>query len=414
MKMKKLLALVLALMLVQAMIPTSLAANAADSVEAYLSKSYNAVKGHAFDFVFSATQDTQTEGYNHTPVMLTIGVDNKISFSESDTGSTTKVAKLNFADFTQAGVYRYTVTETGVDPAFSPTQHEALILSKAKYEVLVYVQQVDGSDLDIGVDDDWDDSHDMELDSLRASNNPADYKIVSIIVTRLNSNDGTEIPGGEKVEDTTSNPDTNDFNFENTYVYEAGTGPDPDNPDPDYSTNGSLFIDKTVMKNGSEDSTDETAFSFTVTFTFPEGTDQDSLGGVQANDIPIGLDSGTTHTFILKHGQTLKLTHLPVGAQFIVVETGTPNYLASAKTTIDTSLPEENAEIYGDDLTLTEKELSVNTNTVEVTNTNLYVPPTGVIINALPFVLMFVIGSGALCLYIIFKRRKHAQEHEGA
>ena len=82
MRMKKLLTMMLVLMLALSMVPTAFAANHPDSVAAYLSKTYNAEKGHAFDFVFSAVQDVTTPTYNHTKVGLTIGTDNKISFTE--------------------------------------------------------------------------------------------------------------------------------------------------------------------------------------------------------------------------------------------------------------------------------------------------------------------------------------------
>ncbi len=414
-KMKKLLMLVLALALVLSVVPGALAANHPDSVQAYLSKTYNAEKGHAFDFVFSAVQDTTSPEYNHTPVTLTIGTNNKISFTELETGTTKKVAKLNFADFTEAGVYRYTVKETGVDPEFVPTEHEKLIMSKAEYDVLVYVQQVKNGGLDIGINDNWEGNHQMGIDSLStyaASKNPEDYKIVSIIVTRIKDNAGVEIPGGEKVGDITPNPDTNDFNFENTYVYEAGVGPDPVTPKPEYTQKGSLRVSKKVVNQSAAnaDSTDKTPFDFTVTFTFPAGTDETTLGGVTANGAPVTLTGGNMYTFKLKTDEAMRFNKLPVGTKFTVVETGTPNYIGAAKTTIDTQVTEEKATGYGEDLTVTEKKLSVESNTVDVTNTNLYIPPMGVMINVLPFVMMFAIGGGALILFIVLKRRRDEAE----
>lgn len=413
--MKKLLTLVLALVLAMSVVPGALAANHPDSVEAYLSKTYNAEKGHAFDFVFSAEQDTSSLNCNHTPVALTIGTDNKISFTEGETGTTTKVAKLNFADFTQAGVYRYIVKETSVNLSFVATEHEKLIMSKAEYEVLVYVQQVKNGGLDIGINDNWEGNHQMGIDSLStyaASNDPADYKIVSIIVSRLKDDAGVEIPGGEKVDDITPTPNTNDFNFENTYVYEAGVGPDPEHPDPQYTQKGSLRISKKVVNQSAAaaDSTDKTPFDFTVTFTFPAGTNEKTLGGVTANNNPITLTGGTTYTFKLKTDEAMRFNKLPVGTKFTVVETGTPNYIGTAQTTIDAQVTEEKATVYGGDLTVTEKKLSVNSNTVDVTNTNLYIPPMGVMINVLPYVMMFAIGGGALMLFIFLKRRKNETE----
>ena len=379
--MKKLLVLVLAMMLALGAVSTAFAANDPTSVEAYLSKTYNAEKGHAFDFVFSATQDTATEGYNHTPVTLTIG---NISFTEGETGTTKKVSKLNFADFTQAGVYRYVVKETGVAQSFQDSEHEKLIMSKAEYQVLVYVEQ------------------------LQAGAAPENYKIASIVVTPLKNNAGEDIPDGEKVGDIGPNANTNGFNFENTYVYEAGFVPDPEQPDPEYNTNGSLRVSKAVVNQNKA----AAEFNFTATFTFPAGTDQNTLGGVKANDAPITLNGGNTYTFKLQDAQNIKFTNMPVGTTFTLVETGTPNYLGSAKTTIDTQVTEEKAANYGEDLTVSAKKLSVKSNTVDVTNTFMNTPPMGVVLNMLPYVLMFVIGGAALMMFIVFKNRRNNAEEE--
>lgn len=403
--MKKLLVLVLAMMLALGAVSTAFAANDPTSVEAYLSKTYNAEKGHAFDFVFTATQDTATEGYNHTPVTLTIG---NISFTEGETGTTKKVSKLNFADFTQAGVYRYVVKETGVAQSFQDSEHEKLIMSKAEYQVLVYVQQVKNGGIDIGVNDNWEGNHGMELESLYASNDPADYKIVSIVVTPLKNNAGEEVHDGAKIDDIGPDANTNGFNFENTYVYEAGFGPDPEHPDPGYADKGSLRVSKAVVNQNKA----AAEFNFTATFTFPAGTDQNTLGGVKANGNPITLNGGNTYTFKLQDAQNIKFTNMPVGTTFTLVETGTPNYLGSAKTTIDTQVTEEKAANYGEDLTVSAKKLSVKSNTVDVTNTFMNTPPMGVVLNMLPYVLMFVIGGAALMMFIVFKNRRNNAEEE--
>ena len=402
--MKKLLVLVLAMMLALGAVSTAFAANAPTDVEAWLSKTYNAEKGHAFDFVFTATQDTTTEGYNHTPVALTIG---NISFTEGETGTTKKVSKLNFADFTQAGVYRYTVKETGVAQSFQDSEHEKLIMSKAEYEVLVYVQQVKNGGIDIGINDNWEGNHGMELESLYSSNDPADYKIVSIVVNQIKNDAGEDVLDGGKV-DIGKDPNTNGFKFENTYVYEAGFGPDPEQPDPEYNTNGSLRVSKAVVNQNKA----AAEFNFTATFTFPAGTNQSTLGGVKANGNPITLDGGNTYTFKLQDAQNIKFTNMPVGTTFTLVEAGAPNYLGSAKTTIDTQVTNEQAAAYGEDLTVSAKKLSVKSNTVDVTNTFMNTPPMGVMLNMLPYVLMFVIGGAALMMFIVFKNRRNNAEEE--
>lgn len=391
--MKKLLILVLAMMLALGAVSTAFAANDPTSVEAYLSKTYNAEKGHAFDFVFEATQDTTTEGYVYGNVPLTIGDNNKISFTEGETGTTKKVAKLNFGDFTAAGRYRYVVKETGVDPTFTPSENEKLIMSKAEYEVLVYVQQV--------------------TNKLKASNDPADYKIAAIVVNQIKNNAGEDVHDGGKV-DIGPIPETNSFNFENTYVYEAGVGPNPGTPTPEYSTNGSLLISKEVVHvgNDAQDKTDNTVFDFKVNFTFPAGTDEKTLGGIKANGNPVSLTNGNEYSFQLKDKESMRFNELPVGTKFTVVETGTLNYKGYAVITIDTTKTEERAMGYGDDLTVSEKKLSANSNKVEVGNIFMDVPPMGIIINMLPYVVMFAIGGAALMMFIVFKNRRNNAEEE--
>ena len=425
-KMRKLLALVLSLAMVFGMATVVSAANQDTDVEAYMSKTYNAEVGHDFTFKFKAEQDTATPGYIHESVALTIGEDNTISFTENDTeatGTSTKTAKLNFADFTQAGVYRYVVTEEGVTPDFTPTDHEALILSQAKYEVLVYVQEETGEEeggggLDVGVDPGWDGDHNLGFDSLvlrNASTDASDYKIVKIIVNRLNNNDGTPIEEGEKITDIGPGADTNEFNFENTYVYEAGSGedeedPDPENPNPDYDENGSLKVSKMVTNGDGEVNDADREFSFKATFTFPAGTDADSLGGITGNDEEIDLEQGNTYDFTLKHNGNMVFKNLPTGTTVTITETGNPNYKATAVSKMGSKTDQFGTDSkYGDDLTVENQKLTATTNTVEVTNAHLYIPTTGVIINVLPFALMLLLGCGALFLFVFTKTRRSSE-----
>ncbi len=417
MKTKKLLGSVLALMLVLSMVPTALAAPA-NAVEdpagrAWLTKTYNAAVGKAFTFQFSAVQDTTTEGYIKDAVACTIP---DIAFLETDVGTTKKRVELGFADFTKAGVYRYVVKESGVTPAWTDTVHEKLILSKAEYEVLVYVEQF-GAGVDVGIDSGWDTNHDMGLESLTpetglraASADPADYKVVKIIVNSLLDDAGVEVPGKPKVD--SGDGDGNTFNFENTYVVEGGSGPDPE--DPEYPTQGSLDISKQLLKDGKAPGSGSTAlnkaFSFAATFTFPAGTDTTTLGGVTANGTSITLTSGTPYTFTLTHGKNMVFKKLPAGTIVTVVETGVPNFKGSAVSTMNEGTPANFSAAYGENLTINDQTLGVKTNTVAVTNTWITTPPTGVIINALPYVLMLAIAGGALFLFVFLKRKRNQYE----
>lgn len=382
MKLKKIMGIVLALVLVLSMVPAAFAAEGDTPVtQVWLQKTYNAEKGHAFTFHFTAVQDTTTAGYVKTPVSCTI---EGISFAETDTGTTKKRAELTFGTFTKVGTYRYTVTENAVE-GWTDTDHEKLIKSQAEYEVLVYVDQdADGS-----------------------------AKIANIVVNRTKKDDGTALDEPVKV-DAPDDPEKNGFDFENTYVYEAGYGPDPTDPDPDYPTKGSLDVSKTVTKNGADlaqgDAEEKKEFSFTATFDFPAGTKENSLGGVKANGEAITL-TNKSYTFTLTHGHDMKFTGLPVGTTVTVTEAGVPNYKASASVSMDEAAATTvSSNDYNTALTVSGRKLGEKTNTIDVTNDHLYIPPMGVLLNVLPYVLMLAIAGGMMTLFAALKRKKAQYE----
>ncbi len=403
-KMRKLLALVLSLAMVFGM-ATVVSANAGGlgegtlPTEVWMSKTYNAAEWKDFTFEFEAKKGNSDEKYvaaNKTPD-LTIGDNNKISFADIDDtdgdGTVKKTAKLSFGAFTEAGVYYYEVTETSAYNAggtqWTDIEGTAVLdMSEAKYSVEVYVEDPgDGS-----------------------------FAIAGIVVTRLVDDEGNTLPTGEKVGDAGETPDSNGFNFENTYVYNAGIGGDPENPEedpdpkPDYNTYGSLYLDKTVMSNGTQATGDTTKFSFTATFNFPAGTDEDSLGGITANGTPINLQEGK-HSFKLSNGESIVFKNVPAGTTVDIDETATANYKPSAtiKLNGDQTGTVEGPESYGAALDVNEKELGKDSNIVNVTNTHLYIPTTGVIINVLPFALMLLLGCGALFLFVFTKTRRSSE-----
>ena len=250
--------------------------------EAYISKVYNTEVGKAETFSFTATQITDGEDVIKTAHSVTIPT---ISFEATELGTTTKRAKVDCGTFTEAGKYSYTVKENAeANPAVAKTEYEELIMSKAEYRMDVYVQETDSG-----------------------------LEINKIIVNILKDDKGEESGEGTGKVDI-GDSDQNGFKFVNTYVQEAGTGerPDPTNPDPDYTTNGSLNVLKKVVKNvNSEDATapdSNEEFDFTAEFTFPAGTDQTTLGGVKANGTVITLTDGKTHTFKLKDKENMKET----------------------------------------------------------------------------------------------------------
>lgn len=366
---KKMLAIVVAgAMTMGLAMSTSVFATGGDTAtkttEAYISKTFNTEVGKNETFSFKATPvPGNTE-------KVTIP---DINFTESETGTTTKRAKVSFPEWTDAGKYEYTVTETGATPAITDTKHQTMIMSKAEYTMDVYV-----------------------------SNSGSGFEISNIIVNKKKDDKGTAATGKVDI----SNTDKNGFKFTNTYVQEAGTGIDPTDPDPTYANDGSLNVTKAIEANGGTVDTSK-MFDFTATFNFPTGTDANTLGGVKdADGNTIAINEAGTYTFKLQANKNMKFTGVPVGTKISVVESTTPNYKGSAESVFN-GVPQTKVAASKYDEAITVKNtLGQKQNKVDVTNTYNYVPTTGIIMNTLPYVLMIALCGAALMAFVAFKRRR--------
>lgn len=371
---KKMLAIVAAgAMTMGLAMPTSVFAAGGDTATkvtaAYISKTFNREVAKDETFSFTATQVAGSTANVTIP---------NITFADTETGSKTKRVKVTFPEeWPDAGKYEYTVKETGAAPAITDGEHQKMIMSQAEYTMDVYVSNV-GNKLEIS----------------------------NIIVNKTKDDEGNT------AQDTTgkvdiSNTDKNGFNFTNTYVQEAGTGTDPVNPGPDYTTYGSLDVSKIIKTDAADTADTNKEFEFTADFTFPNGTDGTTLGAKATIGDSTTSITGTSHTFKLKHGQNVKFTGLPVGTKISVTESATPNYKGSAEVVINNETKKAVAETkYNEALTVSDKTLGQNKNTVDVTNTYNYVPATGIIMNTLPYVLMIALCGAALMAFVAFKRRR--------
>lgn len=332
--------------------------------EAYISKTFNTEVGKAETFSFEAKQ----VGGNTENVTIP-----NISFTDSETGTTTKRAKVSFPEWKDAGKYEYIVTETGATPEIKDVKHQKMIMSQAEYTMDVYV-----------------------------SNGDTGLNISNIIVNKTKDDKGTAATGKVDI----SNTDKNGFKFTNTYVQEAGTGIDPTNPDPTYAKDGSLNVTKAIEANGGTVDTSK-MFDFTAKFTFPIGTDANTLGGVKdADGHVISIDENGTYTFKLTANKNMKFTGVPVGTKINVTESATPNYKGSAKSVFNGQAQADVvADKYNEAITV-ENTLGQKQNKVDVTNTYNYVPTTGIIMNTLPYVLMIALCGAALMAFVAFKRRR--------
>lgn len=373
---KKMLAIVAAAAMTMGLAMPAFASEAGETpkkaTEAYISKTYNTEVGQAFSFKFTAEQDKTSTGVITVDHPITIPA---ISFAEAEKGSTTKCGeKINFGTFKQAGKYVYTVKEGASDPVINNNDHVKLIMSQAEYKMDVYVVENNGS-----------------------------FNIDNIIVNKTKDDKGDTATG--KV-DIGSDANSNGFRFENTYVWEAGTGTNPENPDPAYNDDGSLKVSKKIIMANREAVDADKQFEFTATFAFPTGTDANTLGGVKANETGITL-TGNTYTFNLKHNEGMKFTGLPVGTTISVTEAATQNYKGSAAVTINgIDAGTVTAAKYNAELKVSDKKLGQKKNAVDVTNEYNNVPTTGIIMNTLPYVLMVALCGVALVAFVASKRRK--------
>ena len=348
--------------------PTSVFAAGGDTAtkttEAYISKTFNTEVGKNEKFSFKAEQ----VGGNTEKVTIP-----DINFTESETGTTTKRAKVSFPEWADAGKYEYTVKETGATPKITDEKHQKMIMSKAEYTMDVYV-----------------------------SNSGSGLEISNIIVNKTKDDKGATATGKVDI----SNTDNNGFKFTNTYVQEAGTGIDPTNPDPTYDKDGSLNVTKAIEANGGTVDTSK-MFDFTAKFTFPTGTDANTLGGVKdADGNVVSIDKNGTYTFKLKANKNMKFTGVPVGTKISVEESATPNYKGSAESVFNgVSQTKVEATKYDEAITV-KNTLGQKQNKVDVTNTYNYVPTTGIIMNTLPYVLMIALCGAALMAFVAFKRRR--------
>lgn len=367
---KKMLAIVVAgAMTMGLAMSTSVFATGGDTAtkttEAYISKTFNTEVGKNETFSFKATPVSGNTEKVTIPDII---------FTESETGTTTKRAKVSFPEWTDAGKYEYTVTETGATPEITNDQHQKMIMSKAEYTMDVYV-----------------------------SNSGSGFEISNIIVNKTKDDKGATATGKVDISDT----DNNGFKFTNTYVQEAGTGTDPTTPDPDYTTYGSLDVSKIIKTDATDTADTNKEFEFTANFTFPAGTDETTLGAKATIVDSTENITGTSYTFKLKHSQNVKFTGLPVDTKISVTESATPNYKGSADVVINNGTKETvTAAKYDEALTVSGKSLGQKKNTVDVTNTYNYVPTTGIIMNTLPYVLMIALCGAALMAFVAFKRRR--------
>lgn len=345
--------------------------------DAYLTKELQVaegvtVPGATFSFEFEQVKE---DGGTPTAQMPAI-TDKTIAYTNTDTAvpdasGLMKIKKisgkiLDGVTFPHAGEYEYKVTEvqsvTGytVDP-----DNETMQYSQAEYTMRVIVNnKADGSGVYVK------------------------YVVVDRVLNDAGAAEAAKVTPGDDVT-------TNAFTFTNVFTRE-GSLLDGKSP---------LEITKTVTGDAG-DKTKEFDFSLTLTKAATEAAAVTEYTAVitRADNTTenVTVPAGAAYTFKLKHGDNLSFKDsLPAGTRYTVTETAVAGYTTSAKV-------KENGrtETTIDNVTVANKLVGDHENYAKYTNDKSVTPPTGIIINNLPFILLIGFAIGAFALFIVAKRRR--------
>lgn len=339
------------------------------------------------DLTYSNTSDSKaTDG---------IKVASQESILKDASGDT-----LTGADFSHAGVYAYTVTETSNTYTIVDATKEALVYSKAEYKVFIVVE-----------------------------NGDAGLYISGFTVVKTKTDDG--IPGTEKVDptpggNTTTGDGDSDMEFQNIYN-RTGNTVDPTNPDPEesYAKNGALSVWKEITGDLA-DMTKKFDFSLTVnkpaildklaaqnggtyptyTATFVDAATGSAIEG--ATPVTVIFDKDTaqiTKEFQLGHNQKLKFDTLPAGTTYSLTEnagTKITNYDTTITGKADNAVFSEAKNT----MTTSNKLVGEKPNYTKVENNYNSQPITGIVTENLPFILLIAAAVLGFAAYLVVKRRK--------
>lgn len=189
---------------------------------------------------------------------------------------------------------------------------------------------------------------------------------------------------GEKVDPSSEEYTEDGFGFENTYT-EVLEIPEDEG--------GVLSVNKSITG----DTADKTQkFAISVAVTLPATATAADVAVAEGVTL-----SGLTATANLADGESLVFTKLPAGATVVVSEQQLDGYKGSAAGFV--TVPEKEA---GESWTSESSDQITEQVEINITNNLPYTPPTGVVINNLPFVLLVVLAVGGLTVYFFSNRRR--------
>jgi hypothetical protein len=296
--------------------------------------------------------------------------------TDSTNVTVTKVGVFTLPTFTQTGIYRYTVKE--VVPADNAKQTYITYDTEDIYRVDLYVTSKDVNNKEeIGI------SHIVAVDLTQAQNKDNiifrnSIGSAGLTIQKALSGNGAskndqfqffiKIPeGGDNL---TLNADTK---FEAVYHKQDGS------TEP-------VTINVAGEKEGNVPVTRAT-----------DGTFSSDMTGAQG--------------FILKGGESLTFTNLPVGMIFYVTEgnytddgyTTTAEYVATGTGANSASFTQG-----GDNGTQTKGTIASGDNTMTFTNTKNLTPDTGINVDVLPYVLAMLLTVAGI-VWFVFKKRRNTR-----
>ena len=310
-----------------------------------------------------------------------------ISFTGTDAGtdaeaggvkSVVKESNVQFGTFPHAGLYVYNVKET--ENTVTANKDQTFTYSKAEYEMQVFVANKPGAE--------------------------GGLYIQSIVVYQTKDDAGNDISVANQTKEPnikpTENGTGNSFRFVNKYVQKSGS------PDPNNTTFNSLKVEKKVTGNLG-DLTKEFSFSLTVNKTAFEADNTTynyvkyKADGTEVANGAGTLTAGTASTITLAHGEYIIVKDLLVGATYTVTETDTDkNYT--------TTIVAEEKDTVNNNSKTASGTLRVLGNTAEFTNKYDLTPPTGIVINSLPYVILVVAAMTGIVLFVVSRKRREQED----
>ncbi len=375
---KSILALTLALVLVFSLGLTSFADEPAKQTALYISKDLKIAEGTTtpavtFNFTFTPNEEESIGIKNiseFVPLSASLSFNNETVDADKNEVITLVTPNI-LADkanaFPHAGTYVYNVAETNVS---WNVEGEAMICDSTVYKVVIsVVNTTDGKTV---------------IDNVIITD-PNGDKVTS-------DDDGTEGNGSETDINDTDFEASNGFRFENTYTKKSNSGPSP-------NEGVSLKISNDIVGK-SADRTKPFTYELTV---YKASTDTATeYSYVVGGETKTAL-FGEKVTFTLKDDEVFTASGIIAGAHYDITEKGAEKYTITA----DVDGNSEAAEMAAD-LAITNVLIKETGSVAAFTTTfdDSTIPPTGIIINNLPFVMLIAVSGLCLCFFLVAKKRR--------